>query len=98
VIRAVAADALAGVPGSRIAARFHAAVAGLIAGFAEHGRDQTGLDVVALGGGVFQNTLLLTAARHELRDRGFTVLRPRLLPPNDGGIALGQLAVGAAAG
>jgi hydrogenase maturation protein HypF len=95
VIRAVAADVLAGVPAAVVAARFHAAVTDLIAGVAEHCREETGLDVVALGGGVFQNTLLIDAAQHALRERGFTVLRPRLLPPNDGGIALGQLVVGA---
>ncbi len=51
-------------------------------------------DVVVLGGGVFQNALLIEAAGRALRDRGFTVLRPRILPPNDGGIALGQIVVG----
>jgi hydrogenase maturation protein HypF len=96
VIRAVAADVLAGVPPARIAARFHAAVTALITDLAELCRERTGLDVVALGGGVFQNTLLIDAAQRALGERGFTVLRPRLLPPNDGGIALGQLAIGAA--
>ncbi|MET8153883.1 carbamoyltransferase HypF [Actinoplanes sp. NPDC049668] len=95
VIRAVAADVLAGVPAAVVAARFHAAVAILIADLAELGRERSGLDVVALGGGVFQNALLLDAARRALRERGFTVLLPRLLPPNDGGLALGQLVVGA---
>ncbi|HEV7710679.1 MAG TPA: carbamoyltransferase HypF, partial [Asanoa sp.] len=59
-------------------------------------RDRTGLRTVALGGGVFQNAVLLDAAERLLADRGFTVLRPRLLPPNDGGIALGQLLISAA--
>jgi hydrogenase maturation protein HypF len=95
VIRAVAADVRAGVAAATIAARFHAAVVTLITDLAGQTRDRTGLDVVALGGGVFQNTLLIDGARHALRERGFTVLIPRLLPPNDGGIALGQLVVGA---
>jgi hydrogenase maturation protein HypF len=95
VIRAVAADVGAGVPAAVVAARFHAAVANLIADLADLCREQTGLDVVALGGGVFQNVLLIAAAERGLRERGFTVLRPRLLPPNDGGIAIGQLVVGA---
>jgi hydrogenase maturation protein HypF len=95
VIRAVAADVRAGVPAPVVAARFHAAVTVLITDLAELCREQTGLDVVALGGGVFQNALLIGAAERALRERGFTVLRPILLPPNDGGIALGQLAVGA---
>jgi hydrogenase maturation protein HypF len=96
VIRAVAADIRAGVPATVVAARFHAAVTVLITDLAELCRAQTGLDIVALGGGVFQNALLIDAAQRALRERGFTVLRPYLLPPNDGGIALGQLAVGAA--
>jgi len=49
---------------------------------------------VALGGGVFQNGLLLGSTVRLLEERGFTVLRPRLLPPNDGGLALGQILVG----
>jgi hydrogenase maturation protein HypF len=95
VIRAVAADVLAGVPAARIAARFHTAVTDLIADLADGCRDATGLGVVALGGGVFANALLLSATTRALLDRGFTVLRPQLLPPNDGGIALGQLLIGA---
>jgi hydrogenase maturation protein HypF len=95
VIRQIASDMLAGVPPAVVAARFHASVAALIACLAEHCREQTGLDVVALGGGVFQNTLLIGDAERVLAERGFTVLRPRLLPPNDGGIALGQLVIGA---
>ncbi|GGK76917.1 carbamoyltransferase HypF [Mangrovihabitans endophyticus] len=95
VVRAVVADIRRGVPPPVVAARFHAAVAVLIADLADRCREQTGLGTVALGGGVFQNALLIEAAQRALRDRGFTVLRPRLLPPNDGGIALGQLMVGA---
>ncbi|MDT5034138.1 MAG: hydrogenase maturation protein HypF [Actinoplanes sp.] len=96
VIRAVVTDVLAGVPAAVVAARFHDAVTVLIVDLAAACRVETGLDVVALGGGVFQNTLLLHAAGQALGERGFTVLRPRLLPPNDGGIALGQLVIGAA--
>ncbi|MFD0019894.1 carbamoyltransferase HypF [Streptomyces sp. NPDC058382] len=95
VVRAVVSDVRAGVPAGVIAARFHASVAALIAGFAEDARTGTGLGTVALGGGVFQNAVLLEAAQHALTAKGFTVLRPRLLPPNDGGIALGQLMIAA---
>jgi hydrogenase maturation protein HypF len=96
MIRQIAAEVLGGVPRALVAARFHASVIALIAGLAGRCREQTGLGVVALGGGVFQNALLVAGAERILRDRGFTVLRPRLLPPNDGGIALGQLVIGAA--
>ncbi len=95
VVRAVVDDVRAGVPTATISVRFHAAVARLILDLAGHARDETGLTTVALGGGVFQNALLLDAAYGALTEQGFTVLRPRLLPPNDGGIALGQILVGA---
>ncbi|MEU9745983.1 carbamoyltransferase HypF [Streptomyces niveus] len=95
VIRAVVADVRAGVPPELIAARFHTAVAALTVDLAELFRHRTGLGVVALGGGVFQNAVLLEETQRALRAKDFTVLRPRLLPPNDGGIALGQLLVAA---
>jgi hydrogenase maturation protein HypF len=93
VIRAVVADVREEVATAEIAAGFHAAVARLIAALAERARAETGLTVVALGGGVFQNVVLLEAAQARLGERGFTVLRPRLLPPGDGGLALGQLLI-----
>jgi hydrogenase maturation protein HypF len=95
LIRAVAADVHAGVPAAVIAGRFHATVIALTVAMVEGCRERTGLGVAALGGGVFQNTTLTVTICRELRERGFTVLVPRLLPPNDGGIALGQLAVAA---
>ncbi|WP_433375594.1 carbamoyltransferase HypF [Actinoplanes sp. CA-142083] len=94
VIRQIAFDVVNGVAAPVVAARFHAAVAALIGEMAERGRERFGIDVVVLGGGVFQNALLVEATLLELGERGFTTLRPRLLPPNDGGIALGQLVVG----
>ncbi len=95
VVRAVVQDLRAGVAPSVVAARFHHAVADLVVQLAGLARATSGLDVVTLGGGVFGNAFLLEAVQHGLRSRGFTVLRPRLLPPNDGGIALGQLLIGA---
>jgi hydrogenase maturation protein HypF len=94
VVRAVVDDLRAGVPVAQVAARFHAGVAALVGSMADLARTETGLDVVALGGGVFANSLLLRTSVQRLEARGFTVLRPRLLPPNDGGIALGQILVG----
>jgi hydrogenase maturation protein HypF len=85
------------VPARQIARGFHDAVTTLIVDLADICREQTGLARVALGGGVFQNALLAEAAEKALSDRGFTVLLPRALPPNDGGIALGQILVGASA-
>jgi hydrogenase maturation protein HypF len=95
VVRAVVNDFRAGIPAAAIGGRFHAGVATLICDLAKRARDELALDTVALGGGVFQNALLLTLARRELETNGFTVLAPHRLPPNDGGIALGQLLVAA---
>jgi hydrogenase maturation protein HypF len=95
VIRAVVDDVRAGIPASTVAARFHGAVTRLMVDLAELARAQSGLTTVVLGGGVFQNAVLLEASCAALTQRGLTVLRPRLLPPNDGGIALGQILVGA---
>jgi hydrogenase maturation protein HypF len=94
VIRAVAEEVRRGADRRTVAARFHAGVAALVVEVAARERESTGLDVVALGGGVFANSLLLASSVRGLEQRGFTVLRPRLLPPNDGGIALGQILVG----
>ncbi len=96
LIRAVVDDVRRGTDRAVIAARFHAGVATLVGRLAQAAHRETGVDVVALGGGVWQNTLLLDSSLRLLEEQGFTVLRPRLLPPNDGGIALGQILVGSA--
>ena len=93
VLAAAAADVLAGEPAGAVARRFHGAVAALVERSCTAARERTGLGTVALTGGVFANTLLLTECLHRLRGAGFTVLRHRLVPPNDGGLALGQLVV-----
>ncbi|GGL39542.1 carbamoyltransferase HypF [Nocardia jinanensis] len=89
VLAAVVADAAREVPAAVIGARFHAAVARLVldTALARAGPDTT----VALSGGVFQNALLLSATRRLLRTSGFTVLTHHRLPPNDGGLAFGQV-------
>jgi len=92
VLAAVIADVRAGLPAAVIGARFHRAVAELIGFLAE--KERAGAQTVALSGGVFQNPLLLQQALAVLRDKGFEVLTHRLVPPNDGGVALGQLLVG----
>ncbi len=53
-------------------------------------RELSGCNKAALSGGVFQNRLLLELIDHMLLEQGFEVLKHQLLPPNDGGIALGQ--------
>jgi hydrogenase maturation protein HypF len=59
-------------------------------------RAKTGLDVVALSGGVFMNAILTAEVSRRLHADGFRVLRHRLAPTNDGGLCLGQLAIAAA--
>ena len=93
VLRALVADGRAGASTEAMAAGFHAAVARLVADVAVLQRARTGITVVALSGGVFQNVLLLGLARRELAARDFEVLTHRAVPPNDGGLALGQAAI-----
>jgi hydrogenase maturation protein HypF len=61
-------------------------------------REATGLTTVALSGGVFQNLLLLERAVTGLEAEGFGVLVHHRVPPNDGGISLGQAAVASTTG
>ncbi|MBC7633816.1 carbamoyltransferase HypF [Aeromicrobium sp.] len=96
VVGAIVSDVRAGVPAPVIAARFHDAVTALIVTLARQSRAETGLSTVVLGGGVFQNALLLPSTVAALREDAFDVLHPHLLPPNDGGISLGQILIGAA--
>jgi hydrogenase maturation protein HypF len=96
LVRAVVEDLDAGVPAPLIAARFHNGLAEATVAACQAVRDATGLEAVALSGGVFQNLLLLerTVARLELK--GFRVLVHSRVPPNDAGISLGQAAVAGA--
>ena len=96
-IRAILGDLGAGVPVATVAARFHNAVAWAAARACAEIAARDGVDVAVLSGGVFQNRLLLERTAEALEREGLRVLVPRLLPPNDGGIAFGQAAVAAAA-
>jgi hydrogenase maturation protein HypF len=96
VLRAIVADLADSVPKGVIGARFHHAVVALVVDLAVAARDGGAGDTVALTGGVFQNALLLSGARKALKAEGFTVLCHRQVPPNDGGLALGQVLVAAA--
>ena len=96
LIRQVVADCRAGRDREEIALAFHLAMAAGLRAVCENLRAETGLETVALSGGVFQNALLLTEAVATLTKAGFRVLHHRLVPPNDGGISLGQAAIASA--
>ena len=96
LIRAAADDLAAGSEPPAIAARFHRGVAAVIVTVCVQLREQTGLAVVALSGGVFQNLLLTDWVIAGLERERFRVLLHCRVPCNDGGISLGQAAVAAA--
>jgi len=79
-----------------LAADFHASVAWASAEVVRRLAEESGLDTVVLGGGTFQNARLLASMIARLRGFNLTVLWPRRLSPNDGGISYGQAAVAAA--
>ena len=95
-ILAIVSDIQQGVPSSQIASNFHRTIAELLLIASVEAREQTGLNSVALSGGVFQNRLLLETLITRLEEMHFQVFINRRVPPNDGGLSLGQLAIAAA--
>jgi hydrogenase maturation protein HypF len=93
LVRAVVDDLLRQVKPSAIAGRFHNSVAEAILHGCLTMREGTGLRTVALSGGVFQNMVLLARTIDRLAAHGFRVLHHHRVPPNDGGISLGQAVV-----
>src|SRR5262249_38578517 len=80
-------DIAAGAGPGRISDRFHNALADMISAVAV----RIGEPVVVLGGGCFQNAALLERSVCRLQAAGFAVHWPQQVPPNDGGLALGQV-------
>jgi hydrogenase maturation protein HypF len=78
-----------------IGARFHLTLVEMAAALCREARQQLGLNQVALSGGVWQNTLLLSLTIEALREQGFEVFTHHLTPANDGGLALGQAVIAA---
>ncbi|MGH3912241.1 MAG: carbamoyltransferase HypF, partial [Pseudonocardiaceae bacterium] len=96
LVRGVVEDMRAGVAPEVIATRFHHGVADAIIRICCLLRETTAVGTAALSGGVFQNILLLERTVAGLEQAGFRVLTHSRVPPNDGGISLGQVAVAAA--
>ncbi|MES9946737.1 MAG: carbamoyltransferase HypF [Candidatus Thiodiazotropha sp.] len=89
-------DLRAGRGKGEIAWRFHLGLAQSLCGAAEEIARLHQLDSIALTGGVFQNKTLFELVSNRLQDAGFRLLSQRRVPANDGGLALGQAAIGAA--
>ena len=86
---------LNGRPQEELAWMFHQSLADGIVDMCCRIREKTGVRIAALSGGVFQNRLLLRMCESGLEKEGFEVLIHSMVPPNDGGICLGQAAVAA---
>jgi hydrogenase maturation protein HypF len=95
MLAAISSDVVAKVPSSAIISRFHRAVTQIIVDVCVRIHDEEGIREVALSGGVFQNVLLLQHSIGRLEALGLDVLTHRIVPPNDGGLALGQAIIAA---
>ncbi len=92
LIRSMAEDSLAGTRSSTLSARFHNSMAVIVADVLELAAKRRGIDIVGLSGGCFQNRMLTEKSLEFLGSRGLRILTHETLPPNDGGIAVGQVA------
>lgn len=93
IIEGILKDKENKVPLPEIAARFHNTVAEIISKGVSRIAKETGLEKVALSGGTFQNMYLTGRVCSELKNKGFQVYMNQKVPCNDGGLALGQMAV-----
>lgn len=96
IIQGVVADLASGQSASRISRKFHTTLVLLFTELCRGLRRRTALNQVVLSGGSFQNAILLRELSRSLAREGFAVYAHRLVPPNDGGIALGQAVVAGA--
>ena len=86
-------DLSKGIYPSIISAKFHNTIINIIFAIANKIRKDTGLNKVVLSGGTFQNRYILGTSENLLKKNGFNVFTQSRIPSNDGGIALGQLAI-----
>ena len=90
MIQSIVRDLLQSRSQTYIAACFHNTIAAAVVAVCCQLRDAERLNRVCLSGGTFQNVYLLEHAAEGLRHEGFEVYLHSLVPPNDGGISLGQ--------
>ena len=93
LLSAIIEDLYQGVSKATISARFHNTIARMICEMCQLIAKKTGINQVALSGGVFQNRLVLRKAIPLLESAGFSALTHKQVPCNDGGISLGQAAI-----
>jgi hydrogenase maturation protein HypF len=96
LVRAVAAEVRAGVAPALIARRFHSTIVDVVTTVCERIRAASGVNAAVLSGGVFMNAIVAGEAAARLAAAGFRAYRHGVVPPNDGGLCLGQLAIAAA--
>jgi hydrogenase maturation factor HypF (carbamoyltransferase family) len=92
-IRSITTDFLQGTAVPTISARFHRTMAQVSVDACLRIRESDGLKRVCLSGGTFQNLRLLEHSVTGLRERGFDVFVHQRVPPNDGGLSLGQAVI-----
>lgn len=94
LVKQIVEAKLQGTDSGELAYLFHQTLAEQIVAACIEARKSSGRNKTALSGGVFQNRLLLRLTEERLGQEGFEVLRHHMIPPNDGGIAIGQAAYG----
>jgi hydrogenase maturation protein HypF len=93
LFRGVIDDVKTKQPAGWIGARFHRTMCAMAVEICKRARNDTGINEVALSGGVWQNQVLFTMAREKLSEENFMVYVHRQTPANDGGLALGQAVI-----
>lgn len=94
LVKQIVEAKLQGTDSGELAYLFHQTLAEQVVAACIEARKSSGRNKTALSGGVFQNRLLLRLTEERLGQEGFEVLRHHMIPPNDGGIAIGQAAYG----
>jgi len=95
MFEAIISDIKSGISNSDISAKFHNTLVELVVKMCKTMKQKTGINKVVLSGGTFQNKYLLTKVENRLSENGFKAYSSLKIPSNDGGIALGQMLIGA---